>query len=92
MVSNDGHVLEVRVLPFEQYEVRVAWDQVDGKYLFSIVDVIGLLTEQPTAERASTYWRVMKKRLLDQGFETVTNCHGLKMLARREFKGQYDQY
>jgi len=81
MVSNEGHALEVKVLPFEQYEVRVAWDQADEKYLFSIVDVVGLLTEQPNAERASTYWRKLKQRLKVEGNETVTNCHGLKMLA-----------
>jgi len=81
MVSNEGHALEVKVLTFEQYEVRVAWDQTDEKYLFSIVDVVGLLTEQPTAERASTYWRKLKQRLKEEGNETVTNCHGLKMFA-----------
>jgi len=82
MVSNEGHALEVKVLPFEQYEVRVAWDQSDEKYLFSIVDVVGLLTEQPTFRNASTYWAVLKKRLADEGAsEPLTNCKQLKLIA-----------
>ncbi len=48
------------------------------KWYFAIVDVIAILTGCPNPQ---VYWRVMKKRLLDEGNETVTNCNGLKMLA-----------
>lgn len=63
---------------FDQQQVRVQWDDEQEKYYFSIVDVIRVLTD---SSNAPVYWRVLKKRLLDEGNETVTNCHGLKMLA-----------
>jgi len=77
----DGKDLEVKELPFDAYKIRVAWSRDEEKFYFSIVDCVGLLTEQPTAERAGTYWRVMKKRLKEEGSEIVTNCNGLKLRA-----------
>jgi hypothetical protein len=63
---------------FEEKKVRTVWDDEQEKWYFSIVDVIDVLTESkdPTA-----YWRKLKQRLKDEGNETVTNCHGLKMRA-----------
>lgn len=63
---------------FESLRVRVVWDDVQEKYFFSIVDVVGVLTESANPQ---TYWRVLKKRLLDEGNETVTNCNALKLTA-----------
>jgi hypothetical protein len=63
---------------FEEKRVRTVWDARQEKWYFSIVDVIGVLTESPNPQ---VYWRVFKKRLKDEGNETVTNCHGLKMIA-----------
>ena len=63
---------------FEEKRVRTVWDTGQEKWYFSIVDVIGVLTESPNPQ---VYWRVLKKRLKDEGNETVTNCNGLKMLA-----------
>jgi hypothetical protein len=63
---------------FNQQQVRVHWDDEEEKYYFSIVDVIAVLTESPNPQ---VYWRVMKKRLSDEGNQTVRNCNGLKMLA-----------
>ncbi|MBA4409944.1 MAG: BRO family protein [Bacteroidota bacterium] len=63
---------------FEQKQVRSLWDSEQEKWYFSIVDVIAVLTG---SENPQIYWRVLKKRLLDEGNETVTNCNGLKMLA-----------
>lgn len=63
---------------FEQKTIRTHWDEEQEKWFFSIVDVVAALTESPNPQ---TYWRVMKKRLKDEGNETVTNCNGLKMLA-----------
>jgi len=63
---------------FEEKQVRTVWDEQNEKWWFSIVDVIAVLTE---SENPQIYWRVMKKRLLDEGNETVTNCNGLKMAA-----------
>ncbi len=63
---------------FEDKKVRTLWDAEQEKWYLSIVDVIAVLTESidPNA-----YWRKLKQRLKDEGNETVTNCHGLKMLA-----------
>jgi len=64
---------------FENNKVRTIWDAEADKWYISIVDVIAILTESPNVQ---VYWRVLKKRLKDEGNETVTNCNGLKMLAQ----------
>lgn len=63
---------------FEDKQVRTIWDVEQEKWFISIIDVIAVLTESidPNA-----YWRKLKQRLKEEGNETVTNCHGLKMLA-----------
>ena len=63
---------------FEEKQVRSIWDDKQEKWYISIVDVIALLTE---SSDANAYWRKLKQRLKEEGNETVTNCHGLKMLA-----------
>jgi len=63
---------------FESKKVRTLWDAEHAKWYFSIVDTIEVLTDSPNPQ---VYWRVMKKRLKDEGNETVTNCNGLKMQA-----------
>ena len=67
---------------FEGSQIRIAWDEEEEKYYFSIVDVVRILTDQPTPRQASTYWAVLKKRLKDEGAEEMlTNCKQLKMPA-----------
>lgn len=63
---------------FEERRVRTVWDDEQEKWYFSIVDVVAVLTD---SNNPQTYWRVLKKRLLAEGNETVTNCNGLKMQA-----------
>jgi hypothetical protein len=63
---------------FENKQVRTHWDEETETWYFAIVDVIAILTD---SENPQVYWRVMKKRLLAEGNETVTNCNALKMLA-----------
>ena len=63
---------------FEEKKVRAIWDDEAEKWYFSIVDVVAVLTESPNPQ---TSWRVLKKRLKDEGNETVTNCNALKMPA-----------
>ncbi len=63
---------------FEERRVRTVWDDEQEKWYFSIVDVVAVLTDSSNPQ---TYWRVLKKRLLAEGNETVTNCNGLKMQA-----------
>ena len=67
---------------FEDKKIRTAWDEANEEWYFSIVDVIGVLTDQPAPRSASTYWAVLKKRLKDEGAnELLTNCKQLKMTA-----------
>ena len=63
---------------FEDKKVRTAWDDEREEWYFSIVDVCGVLTESKDPQ---AYWRKLKQRLKDEGNETVTNCHALKMRA-----------
>lgn len=63
---------------FEDKRIRAAWDEEKEEWYFSIVDVVAVLTDSPNPQ---TYWRVLKKRLKDEGNETVTSCNGLKMTA-----------
>lgn len=67
-----------RIQLFEDKRIRTAWDAEKEEWYFSIVDVVAVLTDSPNPQ---TYWRVMKKRLKDEGNETVTNCNALKMTA-----------
>ena len=67
---------------FEDRKIRTAWDEEKEEWFFSVVDVITVLTDQPTARSASTYWAVLKKRLKEEGAsELLTNCKQLKMRA-----------
>jgi len=63
---------------FEEKKVRTVWDDEQEKWYFSIVDVVTILTDSPNPQ---VYWRVLKKRLIAEGNQTVTNCNGLKMRA-----------
>lgn len=63
---------------FEERKVRTVWDDEKEKWYFSIVDVVSVLTDSVDA---TAYWRKLKQRLKEEGNETVTNCHGLKMKA-----------
>ena len=63
---------------FEGKQVRIVWDAEQEKYYFSIVDVVKVLTDSVDA---TAYWRKLKQRLKEEGNESVTNCHGLKMPA-----------
>ena len=63
---------------FEDQPIRTAWDGETEEWFFSIVDVIAALTGSPNPQ---TYWRVMKKRLKDEGNETVTNCNAFRFRA-----------
>lgn len=67
---------------FENKRIRTAWDAEKEEWCFSIVDVVAVLTDQPDARHASTYWAVLKKRLNDEGAgQLLTNCKQLKMTA-----------
>ncbi len=64
---------------FQGNQIRRSWNDNEEKWYFSVVDVVAVLTESTNPQ---VYWRVLKKRLIDEGSkETVTKCNGLKMLA-----------
>ena len=66
---------------FDKKQIRVAWDENKEEWLFSIIDVIFVLVDSKDFQSARNYWKVLKKRLKDEGNETVTNCNQLKMKA-----------
>jgi hypothetical protein len=63
---------------FESQKIRSHWDAEKEKWYFAVVDIVAVLTESKSPQ---VYWRVLKKRLTDEGNETVTNCNALKMPA-----------
>ena len=63
---------------FEDKKIRTVWDDEEEKWYFSIVDVVGALTDSIDA---NAYWRKLKQRLKQEGNETVTSCHSLKLRA-----------
>ena len=69
---------ETAIKLFNDKKIRTHWDENESKWYFSIVDAVGVLTESIDP---SAYWRKLKQRLKEEGNETVTNCHGLKMIA-----------
>ena len=76
MAQNDNIQL------FEDKRIRTAWDEEKEEWYFSVVDVVAVLTDQPDARHASTYWAVLKKRLNNEGADQLlTNCKQLKMTA-----------
>ena len=66
---------------FENQQIRTAWDTEKEEWYFSIVDVIGVLTDQADARHAAKYWSVLKTRLKQEGSQLTTNCSQLKMTA-----------
>ncbi|MCL2712812.1 MAG: PDDEXK nuclease domain-containing protein [Methanomassiliicoccaceae archaeon] len=72
----DGDKDKIRI--FQGKEIRTVWNEEEQKWLYSVVDVIGILTE---SENPRKYWKVLRGRLIAEGNETVTNCYPLKMLS-----------
>ena len=71
--------MENKIKIFENKQVRTTWNADEEEWYFAVVDIIEVLTDSPNPQ---TYWRVLKKRLKDEGNETVTSCNALKMLAK----------
>lgn len=66
---------------FEDKRIRTAWDEEKEEWYFSIVDVVGVLTDAPDYNTGRKYWNKLKQRLKEDGSELVTKCHQLKMTA-----------
>jgi hypothetical protein len=70
-----------KVKLFEEKQVRAAWDETAEKWWFSVLDIIGILTDQPDYSKVRNYWKWLKNKLKDEGSEVVSNTNQLKMLA-----------
>ena len=71
-----------KVQLFEDRPIRTAWVEEEEEWYFSVVDVVGTLTEQIDYEKARKYWNKLKQRLKEEGSQLVTNCHQLKLTAQ----------
>lgn len=71
---------------FEDKKVRISWNEEEEDWYFSIVDVVGILTEQEDYDGSKNYWKVLKHRLKKEGNELVTNCNQLKMKSPKDGK------
>ena len=72
---------ETAIKLFEEKQIRSIWNEDEEKWYFSIVDVVQILTDQPEYQIARKYWNKLKERLVNEGNQTVSNCHQLKMEA-----------
>ena len=66
---------------FEEYKIRRVYDEKTETWYFSVVDIIQALIQQLDYQKARKYWNKLKERLKNEGSQTVTNCHQLKMLG-----------
>jgi DNA-damage-inducible protein D len=73
--------MDTKLAVFEEYNIRKVYDEETETWLFSVVDIIQALTQQPDYQTARKYWNKLKERLNKEGSQTVTNCHQLKMTA-----------
>ena len=71
---------------YEDQPIRTAWNETEEEWYFSIVDVVGVLTEQTSYDGARDYWKVLKKRLKDEGNQLVTGCNQLKLRSPKDGK------
>lgn len=68
---------------FKDKKIRTVWNESEEEWYFSVVDVVGVLTDQPNQRGASNYWAKLKQRLRDEGADQpLTNCQQLKMVAQ----------
>lgn len=86
-VENDDAMSDIeKIQLFESKKIRTAWDEEKQEWFFSIVDVCGVLTDQPDYDHAKNYWRVLTFRLIKEGNESVTKCNQLKLVSPKDGK------
>ena len=84
LISQEVHTMDDKkqndqIQLFEDQKIRTAWDAEQEEWYFSVVDVVGVLTDQPDTRHAAKYWSVLKTRLKKEGSELPTNCSQLKL-------------
>lgn len=80
MLSNE------KIELYEDQPIRTAWNETEEEWYFSVVDAVGILTEQTSYDGARDYWKVLKKRLKDEGSQLVTECNQLKLRSPKDGK------
>ena len=81
--------MDNKIQIFENQKIRTAWNEEREEWYFSVVDVISVLTDSKDGRK---YWNKLKQRLKEEGNETVTNCHQLKLPAADGKKRLIDVY
>ena len=76
-----GRIMTNALAIFEGYRIRRHFDEKTETWYFSVVDILQVLIQQPDFQTARKYWNKLKERLKNEGSQTVTNCHQLKMVA-----------
>lgn len=71
---------------FEDKRIRTAWDEEQEEWFFSVIDVVGVLTDAPNYNTGRKYWNKLKQRLKEEGSQLVTDCHQLKMTSPKDGK------
>jgi len=79
-IKNKTSKYEINKTLFQSKQIRTKWDDDEEKWYFSVVDVVVVLTENDY-QTARKYWNKLAQRLRDEGNESVTNCHQLKLLS-----------
>lgn len=75
-----------KIQVFENQKIRTAWDEENEEWYFSVVDVVGILSNQPDYDHARNYWKVLKNRIRKEGNELVTQCNQLKLVSPKDGK------
>ena len=78
---NKKQDLNKSIILFEDFSVRRKWVEQEGKWYFSVIDIVAVLTEQIDYQKSRKYWNKLKERLKLEGNQSVTNCHRLKLIA-----------
>lgn len=86
MMADKGNSIRL----FEEKEVRAIWDDEAEKWWFSVLDIVGILTDQPDYTKVRNYWKWLKKKLGDEGSQLVSITTQLKMLAAKAAREQIE--
>ena len=73
--------MEGNIAIFDKFKIRRQYDEEKEVWYFSVIDIVQVLTDQPDYQKARKYWNKLSERLKNEGSESVTNCHRLKLTA-----------
>ena len=74
--------LKNKIRLFEERQVQAVWDEEADKWWFSVLDIIGILTDQPDYQKVRNYWKWLKNKLKEEGNEVVSNTNQLKTMSK----------